>query len=124
MNGLRVAASGPLLALLALIGSTHPAAQQQFTQEELTVHPYLLTHGQRSQKERMARHAALAAIAEQAGDLPRAARQLWAHCSLLSNQTGARRPAQSDRRQGAATGIERRHSDVDLQLRRRRGHAQ
>jgi len=77
-----------VVAAIALIASIDPLAQEQFTEHELTVHPYLLTHGQRNQKERIARHAALAAIAEQSGDLPRAARQFWAQCTLLSNQTG------------------------------------
>lgn len=76
------------IALLALAAVTHPSAQGALTPPDLTTHPYFVSYGQRSQKERLVRIAALAAAAEKAGDMPRAARHLAGLCIQTSNQTG------------------------------------
>lgn len=71
-------------AMLALVAGAQPLAQHNFTGEELTASPYVLLHGERSITERIARHAALAAIAEKAGDVTRAARHYALECQLIA----------------------------------------
>jgi len=77
----------------ALTAAAAPAAAQPPTEEELTVSPYALLHGSRDLAQRAERHERLAAIAETAGDFPRAARHYAIGCQARTSLTREAAPA-------------------------------
>ena len=75
------------VALVSLVASEHPGAQQRFTDEELHSPPYSLNPGRRDTPQQIEWHEQLATIAEKAGDPVRAARHYVSACTLKSGFT-------------------------------------
>src|SRR6185503_11201163 len=110
----RRASAWSAVAAIVILATGGMTAQSGFTPEELTVSPYLLPHGDRGIEARVERNRRLGAIAEQSGDLARAARHFGLACTDQSMFTGD--ATLGDRACAKARALAETHGVVDVSV--------